>query len=97
MLGGQAFRYAVCPLDQANPVSGEVFVRSQVGKLGGVLEAIGVEVIDRQASVIFLDQDKCGTIDGPAVGDIESLGNGANEVSLAGTKRADQGNDGAGK
>ena len=72
VFGGQARGDAVGPLDEADALAFEVLVHTQVGKLSGRAQAIGVEMIDRQPRCILLDQDKGGTADRAAVADIES-------------------------
>src|SRR6202012_2895793 len=97
VIAGESRVYAVGPLDQADAVAAQILFHSQGGKLGSAAQPVGIEMVDRQPGIVLLDQDEGGTAHGPAVGDVKALGDGADQMRLAGAKRADQGDDGTRK
>src|SRR5207244_659786 len=76
MLLRQASLDAVGPLDQAHSLAVEVFVDAKVEKLHGATEAVGVEVVNRQARRVLLDQHESWAADDAAVGNGQALGDG---------------------
>src|SRR5262249_52162092 len=58
---------------------------------------ISIEVVDRQSGAVLLKEDEGGAADRPAVGDVEPLSHGADEMCLAGAEGANQGDDRAGE
>jgi hypothetical protein len=81
----------VGPLDQADALAFEILVNAEIEKLTWPLEAIGVEVVDRQAGVVFLDQHEGGAADDTAIGNLKAFRDGPDKVCLSGAKRTDQG------
>src|SRR5437016_4072743 len=57
-LARQAARHAVGPLDQADAVAVEILMGAEVEELALASQPIGVEVVDRQPGLVFLDEDK---------------------------------------
>jgi hypothetical protein len=59
----------VAPFHQAHAVGLEILVSAEVDEFFRVPQAVGVEMIDRQAGLIFLDENECGATDPTAFGD----------------------------
>ena len=62
------------PLHQADPIPGKILIRAEVGEVRDASQAVSIEVVDRNASRILVDQDKRGAGDGRGVRDFEPLG-----------------------
>src|SRR5262245_48357702 len=71
-------------------------MRAEVRELGFAGETISVEVVDRQASVVFLDEHERRAVDDRGIR-AEAGRDRLDEMRLAGAERADQGDDGAGE
>src|SRR5262249_30379607 len=81
---------------QADAAAVPVFMDAEIGKLAWMLQAIGIEMIDRQPAFILLNQNEGRTADETAI-DAKPLGDRAHQVRLAGAERTDQADDSAGK
>ena len=88
---------AVGPLDDANAVGFQIFIHAEIDELAFGSQTVGIEVEDRQASLVFLDEHERGAAHEAAIGDVEALGDGPGQVRLAGTQGTDQGDDSAGE
>src|SRR5688500_2029355 len=93
----QAAGDSVGPFDQAYPLALQILMRSQVGKGRLRRQAVGIEVVDGQSAVVFLNQHERGACDESAVGDAQPFRNGADAVRLACAELADEGDHGTGK
>ena len=65
------------PFDQANTIAGKILVHHQFRELRRPVQPIGVEMINRQTGLVFLDQYERWTADNPAIGDAQAHGDGA--------------------
>jgi len=97
MFRRQATGHPIGPLQQTNAFPRKVFVRSEIEKLRLGAQAIGIEVINRQAAVVLLDEHEGGTGDSAAVRDAQPFGDGADQVRLAGAQLSDKADDGTGE
>lgn len=96
VLGGQSRFHPIRPFHEADAVPREVFCSAQFRELALGTEAIGVEVVDRKAGFVLLNEHECGAVHGGRVLDTEPLRDGANEVGLSRAERPSEGNNIAG-
>ena len=88
---------AVGPFDEGEAGGVEVFFGAEREELIIVLEAVGVEVEDRQAALaVFVHEHERRAGDGVAR-DAEGGGDGLDESRLAGAEGADERDDRAGR
>src|SRR5262245_734307 len=97
MFRGQTRLHPVCPFNQADALTFQVFTHAQVEEIGGRVQPVGVEVINGATTHVFLDQYKSGASDHTALSHTKALGHGSDEVGLASPERTEQGHYGAGK
>ena len=91
---GQQAADAIGPFDQADAVAAPVVGDAQVFKGLRILQPVGIEVVDRQAAFVLVDQDERGARDRRGI-DPERFGDGPHQPGLAGSERADQADDDA--
>src|SRR5438552_694020 len=56
----QAAQNPIRPFHQAHALALKIFIHSQVEEFSLPVQAVGIEMVDRQSGAVFLDENKCG-------------------------------------
>ena len=61
--------------------------------MAGIFEAVGVDVVEGEASGVLIDEGEGGAGDGVEVGGLEAEGDAFDEMGFAGAEFADEADD----
>lgn len=93
MVGRQDVGDAIGPFDETDAGGLEIFLGPQVDQFAGIVQAVGVEVINRPSSRVLVDEDERGAADLAPI-DAGRLGDGPNQPRLARSQISYQRDDG---
>src|SRR5258708_6588077 len=88
-LGRHRAWHAITPLDEAHAAALKILVCAKFVELRLSAQAVGVEVVDWQPTLVLLNQYEGRTADNARVGDAQPGGDGSYQVRLARSQRPD--------
>jgi hypothetical protein len=94
VVGGEAIADAVGPFDEGEAARFKIFFGAELEELVCVAEAISVEVVDREAAVVFVHEDERGA-SSLVARNSECGGDGLDQARFASAERADKGDRGS--